>query len=306
MVIRFCKKHFLHAVCCALIAVLGVVCTIGCSSENEQLVGEVVVSRYMVKSKTAGRVLHFMVEEGDYVGRGDTIAVIDAFDTRVEMPGDDSDTANVTSERVRSAYQVLQRTREGKTIAERTYLRIKQLFDDGVVSDEKHDEALVNYKAMEAQERAAQINYDELCAKLKSLSGLTFDPFVEMRGASRQMLNEKFLVSEEEGELDEIYIGIGDMFSVGANIASVAVLDDVWGVFRLEDDMLKRFKAGERFVVYVPAFNKDMTMMVTEVNRFSAGNGDKHTEGYVEIKARPVDKIEGLRQGMNLVVKGAE
>lgn len=297
---------------CLVVALFSVVvsivllCVLFCQpSDDEQPQGKVVVGHHTLTSSFAGRVLQYMVEDGDFVGKGDTVAVIDAFGMRNELISDLlSDSSGITREQVSSAYQVLQRTKQCMEIAERSYQRMKNLYDDGVVSTEAHDDALVNYKAMEAQVKAAQYNYETLCVMLKRSKGIVFDPGVDMRGMAKVMLNEKYLVSNVEGEIDGIHIELGEMFSAGAKIASVNVIQDVWGVFELDVSKFGSIKVGTRFSAYVPAFSKEIEMvveMISDVNPMTAENHDKGK--VVEVKARPVKTIEGLRPGMQLIIR---
>jgi HlyD family secretion protein len=55
---------------------------------------------------------------------------------------------------------VLQQATAGFEIAEKSYNRVQRLYDEGVMSAQKRDEAYANYKAMEAQMKAAQSQYD--------------------------------------------------------------------------------------------------------------------------------------------------
>ena len=63
-------------------------------------------------------------------------------------------------EQVRGAYEVLQQAKAGLEIAQKSYNRVQRLFDEGVMTAQKRDEAFANYKAMEAQMKAAQSQYD--------------------------------------------------------------------------------------------------------------------------------------------------
>ena len=69
------------------IAVIAIVAAIGYFTfdmEEEIIQGEVEVSEHRVSSKVSGRILELRVQEGDFVHKGDTLAIIDAPEVRAK------------------------------------------------------------------------------------------------------------------------------------------------------------------------------------------------------------------------------
>ncbi|MBQ3908908.1 MAG: biotin/lipoyl-binding protein, partial [Bacteroidaceae bacterium] len=133
--------------------------------------GQVEVTEYRVSSKVPGRILELRVSEGDYVKAGDTLAILDAPDVRAKMEQARSAESAAAAlelkaqngarkEQIQGAYNVYQQAKAGFEIAEKSYQRIQRLYDEGVMSAQKRDEVYANYKAMEAQMKAAQSQYD--------------------------------------------------------------------------------------------------------------------------------------------------
>ena len=80
-------NNILLAVLC-FTAVVGIVALIGfltIGNEEEVIQGQVEVTEYRVSSKVPGRILELCVKEGDYVKKGDTLAIIDAPEVRAKM-----------------------------------------------------------------------------------------------------------------------------------------------------------------------------------------------------------------------------
>ena len=154
-----------------VIVAVAVIGTLSLKSEPETIQGQIEVAEYRVSSKVPGRILELRVKEGDYVNVGDTLAILDAPDVRAKMTQAESaenaaaamdEMANngARKEQVRAAFAVLQQAKAGLEIAEKSYNRVQRLFDEGVVTAQKRDEAFANYKALEAQVKAAQSQYD--------------------------------------------------------------------------------------------------------------------------------------------------
>ena len=149
------------------VIVVGVIGFVAFGKTTETIQGEVEVSEYRVSSKVPGRILELRVKEGDYVKVGDTLAIIDAPDVvakqKQALSAEDAAAAinemtdkGARQEQIRGAFEVWQQAKAGLDIAKKSYERVQRLFDEGVMSAQKRDEAFANYKALEAQAKAAK------------------------------------------------------------------------------------------------------------------------------------------------------
>ena len=133
--------------------------------------GEIEVSEYRVSSKLPGRVLELRVKEGDYVRVGDTLAILEVpeVNAQKEVAVATQQAASAMSdmadngarkEQIQGAYQVWQQAIAARDITKKSYERVQNLFDQGVMSAQKRDEAFAAFKAAEAQVMAAKSQYD--------------------------------------------------------------------------------------------------------------------------------------------------
>ena len=69
-----------------LLCVIAAVVIVGLSQPDrvEVLQGEAEVTQYRISSKVPGRISALMVEEGDYVHKGDTLALLEAPDVEAK------------------------------------------------------------------------------------------------------------------------------------------------------------------------------------------------------------------------------
>lgn len=293
--------------------------------EAEMIQGQVEVTEYRVSSKVPGRVLELRVKEGDYVKVGDTLAILDAPDVRAKLEQargaedaaaamDAMAKAGARAEQVRGAYQVLQQAKAGLEIAGKSYGRIQRLYDEGVVTAQKRDEVYANYKAMEAQMKAAQSQYDMARNGARREEKMAAEAQVSRaRGAVdevRSYISETVQTAQMEGEVSDVYPKVGELIGTGSPIMTVSVMNDMWGTFNVREDKLKGMKVGDEFTAYVPAFNKDIRMRVYYMKdegsyavwKATKANGQYDLKTF-EVKARPVERVDGLRPGMSLIIK---
>ena len=320
-------KNILLAIA-GFVAVVIIVALIGflaLGREPDVKQGQVEVSEYRVSSKVPGRILEIRVKEGDYVKVGDTLAILDAPDVRAKMEqarsAENAAAAlelkaqnGARKEQIQGAFSVLQQAKAGYEIAEKSYNRIQRLFDEGVVSAQKRDEVYANYKAMEAQMKAAQSQYDMAVNGARMEDKMAAAAQVgRARGAVNEVksyIHETVQVAQMEGEVADIYPKVGELVGTGSPIMSIAVMEDMWGTFNIREDQLNGMKVGSEFTAFVPAFNKDIKMKVYYLKdqgsyavwKATKANGQYDLKTF-EVKARPVEKLEGLRPGMSLIIK---
>ena len=320
-------KNILLAIA-GFVAVIIIVALIGflaLGREPDVKQGQVEVSEYRVSSKVPGRILEIRVKEGDYVKVGDTLAILDAPEVRAKMEqarsAENAAAAlelkaqnGARKEQIQGAFSVLQQAKAGYEIAEKSYNRIQRLFDEGVVSAQKRDEVYANYKAMEAQMKAAQSQYDMAVNGARMEDKMAAAAQVgRARGAVNEVnsyIHETVQIAQMEGEVADIYPKVGELVGTGSPIMSIAVMEDMWGTFNIREDKLGDMKMGSEFTAFVPAFNKDIKMKVYYLKdqgsyavwKATKANGQYDLKTF-EVKARPVEKLEGLRPGMSLIIK---
>ena len=293
--------------------------------DPELIQGQVEASEYRVSSKVPGRILEIRVKEGDYVKVGDTLAILDAPEVRAKMEQARSAESAAAAlelkaqngarqEQIQGAYQLWQQAKAGLEISEKSYQRIQRLFDEGVVSAQKRDEVYANFKAMEAQCKAAESQYEMAVNGARREDKLAAAAQVgRARGAVQEVnsyIHETVQVAQMEGEVSDIYPKVGELVGTGSPIMTISMLQDMWGTVNVRADELNGMGGGKTVKPLVPAFNKEVEMKVYYMKdqgsyavwKATKANGQYDLKTF-EVKARPTEKFEGLRPGMSLIIK---
>ena len=317
-----------------LYAILGFACVVilvaligffALGRDPEMIQGQVEVSEYRVSSKVPGRILEIRVQEGDFVKAGDTLAIIDAPEVRAKMQQAEGAQAGAAAmeqmarngarqEQVQGAFQLLEKAKAGLEIAEKSYNRVQRLYDEGVMSAQKRDEAYANYKAMQATVKAAQSQYDMAVNGARQEEKMAAQGQLERaKGAVQEVtsyIGETVQVAQMDGEVSSIYPKVGELVGTGSPRMTISMMNDVWGAFNVREDQLAGMQVGTEFNAYVPAFDKEMKMKVfymKDQGSYAVWKATKASGQYdlktFEVKARPVETIEGLRPGMSLIIK---
>jgi HlyD family secretion protein len=307
------------------IVAIGLIGTLAFKSEPEVIQGYVEVSEYRVSSKVPGRVLELRVKEGDYVKVGDTLAILDAPDVKAKLAQAQSAESAATAmdqmanngarrEQINGAFALLQQAKAGLEIAQKSYNRVQRLYDEGVMSAQKRDEAFANYKALEAQVKAAKSQYDMAVNGARREEKLAAAAQVNRaKGAVQEVnsyINETMQIAQKEGEVSDVFPKVGELIGTGSPIMNISILDDMWGTFNVREDQLNGMQVGSTITAFVPAFNKDIKMKVYYIKdqgsyatwKATKANGQYDLKTF-EVKARPIKPFEGLRPGMSLILK---
>lgn len=293
-------------------------------NDDNIIQGEIEVGEYRVSSKLASRVLEIRVREGDYVHAGDTLAILDAPEVEAKRKQavsaenaasalDEMTKKGAREEQIRAAKALLDQAKAGLAVAEKSYKRVQRLFDEGVVTAQKRDEALANFQVLEAQTKAAQSQYDMAVRGARQEEKLAAQAQVDRaKGAVQEVesyVGETVQVAQMDGEVSTIYPKVGELIGAGSPIMTISLLDDVWATFNVREDKLQGLSMGDELTATVTAFNKDIKMKVYYVKdkgQYAAWKATKATGQYdmktFEVKARPLKAFDGLRPGMTVII----
>lgn len=296
------------------------------SDETDTIQGQADVNEYRVSSKVPGRLLELRVREGDFVRTGDTLALLEAPDVQAKMEQAQAAEAAAAAqsrkaekgarrEQVTSAYEMWRKAEAAVIIAEKSYTRVKRLFDEGVITAQKLDETTAQRDAAIATAKAAKAQYDmarngaeredkEAAAALVSRA----------KGAVSEVgsyVKETVLLAAHDGEVTDIFPQIGELVGTGAPIMNVAMMEDMWVTFNVREDHLSRFSVGNTVRATVPALgDREVTLKVfymKDLGTYAAWKATKTTGQFdmktFEVKAAPLKKVEGLRPGMSVIMK---
>ncbi len=294
----------------------------------EIIQGEVEQDEYRVSSKVPSRVLRLLKHEGDRVGRGDTLAIMEAPDIEAKMAqAEAAQTAaeaqnrkalnGTRQEQVQGAYNLWQKAIAGLTIAQKSYERVQALYNEGVVSQQKLDEATAQRDAAVATEQAARSQYDMAVNGAQQEDKDAAAALVaRAKGAVAEVnsyISETFLIAPCDGVVSETFPQPGELVGSGSPIMNIAIDGSKWVTFNVRENLLGDISDGSLLRAFVPARgNEEIALRVyyvKDLGTYAAWKAVKTTGQYdlktFEVRARTEDAslLDGLRAGMSVIVK---
>lgn len=294
--------------------------------KKEMIQGQAEAAEIRISGKVPGRIASFRVEEGQSVKAGDTLALLDSPEVhaklRQALAAEEAAQAQnqkaikgARAEQIAGAYEMWQKAIAGRDIAQKSYERVRNLYEKGVTTAQKRDEAQANFQAMQATEKAAKSQYDMAKNGAEREDKWAAEALVSRaQGAVDEVesyLKETVLTAPSNGEVSEIFPKPGELVGTGAPVMHIVDLNDMWVSFNVREDFLENFKMGSEFDAFVPALGKqEITLKVTflkDMGTYAIWKATKTTGQYdlktFEVRAKPVAKVEGLRPGMSVLVK---
>lgn len=293
---------------------------------DEIIEGQADATSVRISGKLPGRVVELMVSEGDMVKAGDTLVHIhsslaeaklmqaEAMENVAAAQNQKVD-AGTRSQIIQAAAELVAQAKAGATITRKTYDRMQRLFEQGVVSEQKRDEAKAAYDDAVAAQQAAesQLSLARSGAQKEDKESAAALVTAARGGVAEveSMLEDQYLTAPCDGQIDQIYPQPGELVSLGAPIMSLLKIDDKWVTFNVREELLSQMKLGDSITVEIPALDRmsakariyyvrDMGSYATWRATKATGDWDSRT---FEVKARTTDQIPDLRPGMTVLYR---
>jgi len=290
-----------------------------------RLQGQIEAQQYTVSSKIAGRIDQVLVKKGQVIHKGDPVFTIlsPEIEAKLEQAIANKEAASAMAQQsvsgtrvqeINAARDQWKKAQAAAQLMEKTYRRVQNLFKDGVVAEQKRDEAFTQWEAAKYTESAALQMYKMAQEGARTETKLAAAEKVKMaEGAVAEVqayAQETKIKSWFNGEVSQILLNSGELAPQGFPVVTVIDMQDVWAIFNVREDQLKQFKKGTQFTAYLPALDEHITFEVTHIavmGNFATWRTTDAAQGFdlrtFEVEARPINKSELFRVGMSVVVE---
>lgn len=221
--------------------------------------------------------------------------------------------AGARIQQIEAALNMWEKAQAGLELARKTYERVQNLYNEGVVPAQKFDEAEANYKAMEATALAAKAQYDmAVDGARKEDKEAAAARVRQAEGAVSEVqsyLVDASVYSPVTGEVSTIIAEEGELVGSGYPVVAILDMSDMWVTFNIKETLLPGMTIGTRMTGFVPALDRDVEFEVTYIAPqadFATWAATRTQGGFdirtFAIKARPTAPVENLRPGMSVLV----
>jgi len=283
--------------------------------------------RYIdISAKIAGRIANLHVREGDEVKPDELLVTLDSPEVQAKVSQAEAARSAAAArqklvdtgtrkEDVLAARANWERSVSGANLAESTYKRVNALYQEGLVSQQHNDEVETAYHSALDSVKAARAEYDLTLNGFRKEERVAAAAVTRGAGAAVEEIDalaaDISLKSPISAEVDKVVLHQGELASPGFPIITLVNLDDVWAVFNLRENELVPVKIGTQIAGKVPALGNRLVKFsvyyISPKGEYATWRATRQSSGYdiktFEVRARPIDKVEGLRPGMSVLVE---
>lgn len=295
----------------------------GFGKEDIVITGLIEAEEVDVAVKIPGRISEIYVEEGSPVSRGMVIARLES--KEIDAKKGQAEAAvratkaklalakkGARQEEIDAYEQVYIQAKSQFEFAEKSWKRIKNLYDDGIVSAQVKDETEFKYNAANAQMAAAFAKYTiaQNGARPEEIEAVT-----ALVAQAENVYNEVLAAEEElsikspiNGELVSKIVSPGEVIAAGYPVLTIKEENSEYAIIHVREDLLKHFEMGAEIRGNITALAMENILFkvnfISPMADFASWRPTNQKGEYdlksFEIKLKPVDKIKNLRPGMTV------
>ncbi|TEU27367.1 HlyD family secretion protein [Alkanindiges illinoisensis] len=307
-----------------LIAMVGLGLWLANKPAPQQIQGMVEANTLNVSTKVPSRVEQLMAEEGASVKKGQILGILTSPELQAKQQQ-----AEGALQSARALEQTAERGSQQENIASLkanwqsalaqaelarvTYQRAQNLFNEGVISRQRRDEAQAakNSSAQIAEAAHQQYLRAERGSTPEQLSSAQAQvKIAEAAVAEAKSLNQEMqLIAPEDGEVSQKFANVGELVPAGIPLYTLIDLRNQWVSINLREDQFNQLRHGSILHGNVPALNqKNVAFQVTHIaaqGTFASWKATRQSSGYdirtFEIKLKSLQPLAGLRPGMSVL-----
>lgn len=286
--------------------------------------GTVECTTYKASSKVPGRIDAMRVEEGQQVTKGELLYTLSTPELNAKLEQaeavksaasalDAAAIAGARAQQIAAALNMWEKAQAGLELARKTFERVQNLYESGVLPAQKLDEAQANYKAMEATAMAAKAQYELATDGARKEDKEAAAARVrQAQGAVSEVesyINDAMVYSPVTGEVSTIIAEEGELVGSGYPVVAILDMSDIWVTFNIKETLLPGIVLGTRMTGYVPALDRDVEFEVSYIAPqadFATWAATRTQGGFdirtFAIKAKPVSQAGNMRPGMSVLV----
>ncbi|TCV20005.1 HlyD family secretion protein [Sphingobacterium alimentarium] len=288
-----------------------------CSSDkpNKKIEGKIEREQLAVTTKIPGKIQQILVEEGQFVKKGDTLLILEL--PEVEAKAAQAQGAlesaqaqyemavkGATDGQLKQLHAKVNGLKEQYEYAEKSLNRMRNLLQDSLVSQQKYDEVYAKYQGAKNQYLAAQAEVADVTngARIEQQK-MALGQKERALGAVSEVnvaANEKYIIAPQDMSIETINLKVGELALAGYSLASGYIADETYFRVTIPESKVKEFQKGEIKTLAFPYLdNKQLQAKVETIktltsyaNISTAYPDFEQQETMFEIRLKPVNVAE--------------
>lgn len=165
-----------------------------------------------------------------------------------------------TTAKLKTAESNLEAVRANRILAEKDYIRIKELYEEDLVSKSRFDSAEAALKVALAQERAAESQIKEIKSLINTLT-VKMKTYQHQIAKAQEELNiaeinlkRTLIVSPRDGRIAKRSVEVGQLVRPGQLLMAVVDEHDIWIGANFKETQIEKMRVGQPVKIKVDAY----------------------------------------------------
>lgn len=289
------------------------------------LQGRIEAREIYLSAKIPTRIHSFEVKEGASVKKGQLLATLESPEilAKEQQALALKEAANAQKnkamngariEEIKGAKSVYEKATAAANVMKKTFARMENLFNDGVISEQQRDELFAKKEVAIKDQEAALSVYQMAIKGARNEDIQAASALVRQADGALTELesykNERNIIAPIDAEVLNFLPEEGELISAGYPVVHLVDLANSYAILNIKETSLSDFKKGGVFEATLPALNnkkvKFKIYYVAALGDYATWNATKATGDFdvrtFEIKASPISEETELRPGMSILI----
>lgn len=289
-----------------------VISAVGCGKPKTEVIqGKIERGQIGIVSKIPGKIIEIRIQEGDFVRKGDTLAIldipeVDAKKSQAEGAVQsakaqyDMTLKGATDNQLKQLEAKQKALKEQYELAQKSINRLSNMLKDSLVSQQMYDEAFAKYQGAQSQYLAVQAEISDVKygARIEQQK-MALGQQERALGALQEVSvadSERYIIAPQDMTVESITLKAGELALPGYTLISGTISESTYFRFTIPESRLSKVQKGQEVMVNVVYNKSQVKGKITSVkalgayaNIATAYPDYEIQESLFEIKISPVD-----------------
>lgn len=247
--------------------------------------GKVERDEIAVVGKLAGRIDEILVQEGDFVKKGDTLAILNIPEVdakKAQAQGAvksaeaqyDMSVHGATKNQLQQLNAKKAALTEQYHFAKKSLQRLEAMVKDSLVPQQQYDEVFAKYQGAQAQLIAVDAEISDV------KNGVRVEQQIMALGQQDRALgalqevkiaeNERFIIAPQDMQVDMITLKLGELALPGYTLFKGTLKETTFFRFTVPESELKNYQKGNEILVNIPYLGKEIKGEIKNIKQIGA------------------------------------
>ena len=289
-----------------------VISAVGCGKPKTEVIqGKIEREQIGIVSKIPGKIIEIRIQEGDFVRKGDTLAIldipeVDAKKSQAEGAVQsakaqyDMTLKGATDNQLKQLEAKQKALKEQYELTQKSINRLSNMLKDSLVSQQMYDEAFAKYQGAQSQYLAVQAEISDVKygARIEQQK-MALGQQERALGALQEVSvadSERYIIAPQDMTVESITLKAGELALPGYTLISGTISESTYFRFTIPESRLSKVQKGQEVTVNIVYNKSQVKGKITSVkalgayaNIATAYPDYEIQESLFEIKISPVD-----------------